>query len=185
MTIRASKAVLIYVETGSVEAMAKALGHAEYNEALLARYLPRPIVEFFRERWIRLFQTGVILEALKGSPYRFRAAAFSSASEMDEFLKNHAIRTIALDPNVASELNGPEVVFGLDVEILTLLASLCAAVNSSKNAVNPIALYWTKLARRLFAYIESPQCMRHDIRDLLVKAHERIDVSLVRGVLHA
>lgn len=185
MTIRASKAVLIYVETGSVEAMAKALGHAEYDEALLASYLPRPIVEFFRERWIRLFQTGVILEALKGSPYRFRAAAFASASEMDEFLKNHAIRTIALDPNPGTEHRAPEVMFGLDVEILTLLASLCAAVTSSRIAVNPIALYWTKLARKLFAYIESPQCMRHDIRDSLVKAYERIDVSLVQGVLHA
>ena len=185
MTIRASKAVLIYVETGSVEAMAKALGHAEYNEALLSSYLPRPIVEFFRERWIRLFQTGVILEALKSSPYRFRAAAFASASDMDEFLKNHAIRTIALDPNAGTETKAPEVMFGLDVEILTLLTSLCAAVNSSKSEVNPIALYWAKLARKLFAYIESPQCMRHDIRDLLVKAHGRIDVTLVQGVLHA
>lgn len=177
---------MIYVETGSVEAMSKALGHSQYSETLLASYLPRPIVEFFRERWIRLFQTGVILEALKGSPYRFRAAAFSSAGEMDEFLKNHALRTIAIDSASRSdETSSSEIKFGLDVEILTLLASLCAAIDIATTSVNPIAAYWAKVARKLFAYIESPQCARHDIKVLLSKAQKQIDASLVAGALHA
>lgn len=183
-TIRASKAVLIYIESASVAQMSTALGHAKCNERLLTHYLPAPILEFFRERWIRLFQTGIILEALKGSPYRMRAASFKTAAEMDEFLNLHAIKTIALADPKESDTSDSQVMFGLDLEILTLLTSLCAAAEISTRPINTISTYWIKLAKKLFSYIESTQCIRHDIKKLLHSAKERIDISMVESALH-
>lgn len=184
-TIRASKAVLIYVETGSVSAMSKALGHSQCDEGLLSHYLPMPILEFFRERWIRLFQTGIILEALTGSPFRFRASAFSTLQEMDDFLKHHAIQTISLSDSDGTTEMSSKVMFGLDVDILTLLISLCSAVERASQPVGAIALYWTKIAKKLVAYIESPQCIRHDIKAYLEEARSRVDTTLLDGVLRA
>lgn len=44
---RASCGVEVYLDTHSVEAMAKALGHTTYSSALLSSYLPEPILDFF------------------------------------------------------------------------------------------------------------------------------------------
>lgn len=183
-TVRASAGVLVYLRTQSVEEMASALGHAEYDEALLSHYLPKPIAEFFRERWIRLFQAGIVLEALKDSPYRFQAAGFPNPASMNEFLKNHAIAGIESD-ETWSEGNNSHIVFTLDLDILTLLATLISAIENASRPIHPVAAYWCTVAQRLFGYIESPQCIRHDFRLMLAQARTQIDIALVEKVLYA
>jgi len=64
-SLRASAGVLVYLNTHSLEKMAKALGHKKYNHRLISYYLPDPLLDFFQERWVRIFQTGMIVEALK------------------------------------------------------------------------------------------------------------------------
>jgi hypothetical protein len=44
--------------------MAEALGHKYYRPELLSFYLPESILNFFQSRWIRIFQKGIICEAI-------------------------------------------------------------------------------------------------------------------------
>jgi hypothetical protein len=68
-SIRATGGVVTFLKNGSVHEMAESLGHTEYDHRLLNRYLPKPISKFFRDRWIRIFQNGIIAEALKDSKH--------------------------------------------------------------------------------------------------------------------
>ena len=92
-SLRASAGVLVYLDTKSAEKMAKALGHKNYDHKLISRYLPEPLLTFFQERWIRIFQTGMIVEALKDSEYFLQATDFRNMDELDSFLRVNALKT--------------------------------------------------------------------------------------------
>lgn len=157
--VRASRGVQIYLETKSVQEMAKALGHASYSSNLLSHYLPEPILAFFQTRWIRIFQKAFICEAMKESPYLMEATKFDSMEELNTFLQNHAIK------NIPSHLSEPEnikatesqeqneesshVMVSIDSGILSALISLEEAVNTSKNKSNlsAHAIYWAEVSR--------------------------------------
>ncbi|WVV47951.1 hypothetical protein THH46_30435 [Pseudomonas sp. NA13] len=72
--------------------MSEALGHKSFDPSLLARYLPAPIWDFFQDRWIRIFQAGIIIEAMDGSPYKLKASGFDTLEQVEEFLLNHSIQ---------------------------------------------------------------------------------------------
>lgn len=152
-TLRASRGVQIYFETASVEIMAKALGHKEYKSDLLSRYLPAAVLSFFQERWIRIFQKGLICEAMKDSPYLLKATRFNSIEEFDEFMRNHALKKIPShlsNPDNENQNIGQKnsrAYISIDQGILTALISLADAVhiNTKNNKVCGIAKYWAKL----------------------------------------
>src|SRR5262249_4299956 len=85
--VRASKGVLVYLETRSVKEMAKALGHKKYSPKTLSHYLPAPIFDFFQSRWIRIFQQGMIVEAMKESALLLEATEFRTMAEFHEFMQ--------------------------------------------------------------------------------------------------
>jgi hypothetical protein len=161
--LRSSAGVLVYLETGSVQRMAEALGHQQWSPSLLDHYLPKPIQEFFVQRWIRLFQTGIICEVLKDSPLLLRASSFDTMEELDEFLKKHALRRMPAhleNPDSLPEVSSDSsecIVFGLETGILTLLLSLELAVDAAPTLPGVLALRWARMCKYLIAHLEAQQ----------------------------
>lgn len=156
-TLRASRGIEIYLETGSVDEMAEALGHACYRTGLLSHYLPEPILAFFQTRWIRIFQKAFICEAMKLSPYLLRATNFESMEELHEFLSNHRMKDIPRhlsnpsNDRLDSDRNNGHVLISIDAGILTALISLEQAVDLSPtpNQVNGLAKYWSQICKNI------------------------------------
>ncbi|MDF4881629.1 hypothetical protein P3558_25590, partial [Vibrio parahaemolyticus] len=68
-------------------------GHEKKDANLLTSYLPKPLMDFFNDRWVRQFQNAILLEAMKDSVYRLDAVNMS-AEDIEEFLSNHGISNI-------------------------------------------------------------------------------------------
>lgn len=180
--VRATRAVLIYLETQSVQAVADALGHKEHSANLLDSYLPRPILDFFQERWIRIFQEGLLVEALKDSPMLMEACSFRTMAELDAFLTNHALRDLPgkleesrlLGESKGAEASASEVLIGVNVSILTALVSLSEAVERIGPRVSGTAIYWSEFSRQVTAFIES-YWHRPDLQEMLKTARRQSD----------
>lgn len=179
--LRAQAAVLIYLKERNAAKMSAALGHKEYSPRLLDRYLPRQIRDFFQERWIRIFQTGIIVEALKDSPHLLRASGLRNMEELDKFLLTHVLRMIDVssDPKPSNSTGGTirgdkyakqEVIFGLTPEILTTMVSLQQAVQRASSPVGGKAKYWAGITERLVEHLESNLCVRPDLKSYLIAA---------------
>jgi len=156
-SLRASCGVAVYLKTKSVQEMSKALGHAQYAPDLLAHYLPDSILSFFQSRWIRIFQRGLICEAMKESPYLVEAANFQTMDELHSFLKHHALK------HIPDHLQNPEglldtpftpkdytqIYISIDPGIMTALMSLEKAVSLAERAqdVSGRARYWADLSK--------------------------------------
>jgi hypothetical protein len=189
--LRVSRAVLIYIETGSVERMADALGHHKWRPSLLDRYLPRPIQEFYTERWIRIFQNGIICEALRESPYLLEASDFQTMDALDEFLEHHALRTIpahlenpdALDVSRQKKLSGPRVLFGIDVGIVSILMSLISAVHTASRLPCGRAIRWASLGERLIAHLET-QTEQPEFWTLVAEARRLANPSKMEEIIY-
>jgi hypothetical protein len=188
--LRSSAGVLVYLETGSVEQMAKALGHEHWRPTLLDRYLPRPVQEFFVERWIRLFQSGIICEALKDSPYLLEASNFQTMAELDLFLEHHALRRIPAhleDPNIPDHINEvaphPQFVFGIDVGTLTLLVSIKNAVYTAKQEPCGRAVMWARVAERLMTHLEA-QTEQPEFHSIVAAAKRHADPCKVESLIY-
>lgn len=159
--LRGSVAVSVYIRTGSKEKMAESLGHKSYLPELLEHYLPRPIQDFFQDRWIRVFQTGVIAHAMKNSPELLGATCFSSMSELDVFLHNHALTpppsefTQPTSESDGKSLQQARLLFDISEETLTLLLSVQLAVEVAPAAACERARYWSGVSHALAAYIDS------------------------------
>lgn len=166
-SLRASVGVNIFIKTGSVKEMADALGHAEYNPKLLEHYLPTSILNFFQNRWIRVFQTSLIVESMKDSKLLLKASGFNSMTELHEFLKLHTFKRLD-DLDVASEIGtSTEVAFGISTDVLAVLLALQKAVASAERTVNGRALYWSGIAERLIDYLQSDASGREDLKQLI------------------
>lgn len=189
--LRASAGVLVYLETKNSKAMAQALGHTTYDPHLLQHYLPEPILSYFQDRWIRLFQTGIIIEAMKESDFLVEASGFSSMDEVDQFLQNHALRPFAASQaqgefdDQSAQANAQEIVFGLSAGILTILLSLVQAVDRAKKEVNKRAHFWAELGRHLVSHIEASQSDRPDLLSYLKTAREKANPDLMEQMVYA
>lgn len=194
VSLRASAAVLVYIKERSAKKMAEALGHNEYSVKLLSCYLPEPVMSFFQDRWIRIFQAGIIVEALKNSEYLLEASSFSCMTELDEFLKTHALKIIPkhlenadlhLDNNEATEqLSKAEVVFGVNTGILTAMISLQKAVAKASGQVNGRAKYWAGITEHLVNHLESVSCNRDDLKGYLLAAKRKADSAKMEALIY-
>lgn len=186
-SLRASVGVLIYLKNQSVTEMSKALGHVRYSPALLERYLPGPIIEFFQERWIRIFQTGLIVQAMEKSVNLIQASGFADMDEIDEFLMNHSVKknlfvTPKVDP--IEERENTEVIFSVNREIVTLLNNLSIAVGKTARTVHPKARYWASIAENVIAYMRTRQLHRDDFRDYLEYATAHQDTEAMEKIIY-
>ncbi|MCF5802361.1 hypothetical protein [Pseudomonas tremae] len=166
--VRALGGVAKYIETESLVAASKALGHTRFDYVLLKRYIPKPLLDFFSNRWIRIFHQGFILEAMSDSPYALAATDFKSVEEMHTFLNNHALK-IKRPPDTApmqdTTSQKKEIVFCIDENVLREMIKL--EEKSNTILTNAKEIYWSKISRKLLTYIESDECTRPDFQDML------------------
>lgn len=188
--IRTSRAIEIFIQSRSTEAMSKALGHEHYYPDLLSHYLPDPLLAFIKARWIRIFQKALVCEAMKDSPYLFRATQFNSIAELHSFLENHRIKEIPLqasDPERRAELDEvetSEAVFSISVPFLASLLSVEAAViNSADRArVCGIAEYWSSLAEKIKSEIYSGH--NRSLKNYLQSALKLVDPKKMETLIY-
>lgn len=183
---RATVGLQVFLETGSAKAMSEALGHAKYKPELLSHYLPEPILAFFQSRWIRIFQKGIICEAMKDSALLLRASNFKSIDELDKFLNHYALR-LPDSPDESEEKQEKdvrEVCICVDENILTALLSLEVAVESAdKTLVSVKAHYWSKFSSLLQVEIEK-NTYDPEMHRALKNARNRVDPTLMQGVIY-
>lgn len=198
-SLRASAGVLVYLETHSVEKMAKALGHKKYSSHLLRRYLPEAILAFFQERWIRLFQQAFIAHALQNSPLLLEVTRFDSMELLDEFLANHALKTIpehledpygnlSVETKIKQNTESAEndrIYFDVSVGTLSALISLRSAVEQSERPgdVCGRAHYWAGVGAQLCSHIENTN-VTEDLKAVLREAQCAATPELMAEIIY-
>ncbi|WP_197710880.1 hypothetical protein [Pseudomonas syringae group genomosp. 3] len=198
-SLRATRAVLVYIESNSITDTAKALGHSDVSLDLLERYLPEPILAFFQTRWIRVFQRGIICMAMKDSKYLLKVSNFQTMDELHTFLENNALKDIPESMRDPEALKNPKlsrsspqdkeaadrVVISLDVGVLTALLSIEEAVRMStrRDEINAKALYWAKLTSLLVNDIADGN--EFDLQDYLATARTQVDAAQMEAIIYA
>ena len=183
---RATIGVQIYLETGSTKTMSEALGHLKYKPELLSHYLPEPILQFFQSRWIRIFQKGIVCEAMKDSPLLLRAGNFKTMDELDMFLTNHVFSfpedPAEIEPD--EKIDGCQVYISVDENVLTALLSLESAVGSTSQAkISAKALYWSKFTSLLITEIEK-NTFDSEMNLALEHARNNVDPTLMQNLIY-
>lgn len=183
--LRASIAVQLYLEQNDTQKMAEALGHRKYKPELLSFYLPEPILDFFQSRWIRIFQKGIICEAMKDSTSFFKASKFNSMEELEAFMNLHSLKNIPdIQKNENKAINKDEIYIGVNEEILNVLLSLEKAVELANKEVSAKALYWANFSNKLKNEILSNKSNIQFVKDL-EKAKNHIEPGLFEEVIYA
>ncbi|WP_342316311.1 hypothetical protein [Lysobacter sp. FW306-1B-D06B] len=174
--LRASCGALVYFESESVDEMAKALGHARHSAALLDHYLPRPLQDFFVERWIRIMQEGLVCEAMKDSELLLEVSTFQSMKQLNTFLTNHAIKHLPahlVDPDCGLQDAGDtasdpildsKIVFSISPSVLRCLLEVQKAVHTATGPVGTRARRWCGIADRLIPHIEQDDVLASILR---------------------
>ncbi|WP_292038171.1 hypothetical protein [Massilia sp. UBA6681] len=177
--IKSTRGVLVFLETLDITKMASELGNT--NETSLRHYLPDAIWNYFSTRWLRIFQNLLIVEATKDTPYMQRALHFSTADEMDEFLRNHAVSPLIPNLDKVSEKpdRDPEVQAASELMVVAspglfaVLLSISEAVaraETLEREITPQALYWTEFTNRLKAHVESAAFHDRNIKRMMAAA---------------
>lgn len=166
--VRALGGVARYIESESLVAASKALGHTRFDYKLLKRYIPKPLITFFSDRWIRVFHQGFILEAMEGSPYLLAATDFKTQEEVHQFLSTHALKIRKSDQgkhNSEKPREKKEVVFCIDE--LTLASMLKISKTKDADLITAKDRYWSGIAKCLITHLESEECLRPDFQHML------------------
>ncbi|MEC6744611.1 hypothetical protein [Pseudomonas qingdaonensis] len=174
-SVRALGGVAKYIETESLAQASKALGHTRFDFKLLKRYIPKPLLTFFSERWIRVFHQGFILEAMSESPYALAATDFNSEEEVLQFLSKNSLKIRKKsEAEVHSRTAQPnrEVVFCVDEVVLTAMLKISSALQSSTATAKQ--RYWAGISKHLIEYIDSDECSRPDFQDMLKTARKMV-----------
>lgn len=163
--LRDSCAVRKYIETESVHAMAKTLGHARYIPELIDTYLPSIIWDYFTTRWVRQFQNAIVYEAMKESSRLFDAIDLTP-NELDAFIESHGLGEL---PDAI--LNGKhrsnskenddvytlsdETVFTISTALLQVFFAIVNAVeNNIDQSITKVAQKWFESAKFVLSHLE-------------------------------
>lgn len=180
-SLRASSGAIVYIETGSSEQAAKKLGHEGHQPNLMKRYLPKILLDFFLERWVRIFQEGIIIHAMSGSKRLVDAVNSKNMDEVDAFLSAHVLGLDKLyePPKKVDNPKGVKdiTIISLSVEIITVLIGIQLYVTENLDKANAQCVYWAKFANRIKSYINSEANLRHDFKAMFEEA-ESIAVPL-------
>ncbi|XYI40771.1 hypothetical protein DAMDJJ_21805 [Cupriavidus necator] len=177
--IRSTRGVLVFLETMDLAAMARELGNS--NDTSLRYYLPDCLWDYFANRWLRIFQNLLIVDATKATPHMQRALQFQSASEMDEFLRNHAVRPLLppddtkAPPAAAADVS--ELMVAASPGLFATLLSIAEATDQAAangRGVAPQALYWSEFTKRVRAHIVSDQFHDRGIKAMMAEAERHV-----------
>ena len=84
--IRSTRGIIVWLETGSVRHMAKALGNTE--RIVMKSYLPQWLIRKRNERNARFFQQTLILIACAGEAWLLEASDFHTIDDLEQFVLN-------------------------------------------------------------------------------------------------
>ncbi|MFY0678678.1 MAG: hypothetical protein JXR18_15480 [Neptuniibacter sp.] len=197
---RASRAIQIYMKTNSIEAISEALGHKKPCPRLLERYLPDPVLKYFQDRWIRIFQNAIIYEAMKDSVFLFDSIDISE-NDLEEFLKNHRLEPL---PNHIvngqledlsfleedSKAKDSRIIIPLSESLLISLKCIVKLVDDHKDgmpALTKTALQWFETAKFVSKSLEESKIAKFDPEiSKIVQASDDIEpfVSKFRGAVY-
>lgn len=155
--MRTTSGVVHFLETGSLHSMAKVLGHANYDPKLLATYLPTSILHYFRDRWVRVFQTGVIVQAMKSSKLLLEATNFTNDHELASFLENHTLpdineETLPILPDPTRPGN-TKVLISISLPVARILLTLKERREEVELSEN--LMHWAEFCEHLLDHLHS------------------------------
>lgn len=165
--IRSTKGVLVFLESKDLNKMAEALGHSK--ETSLRHYMPDILWEYFSNRWIRIFQNLIIVEAAKNTPHLLQATDFSTMDELDSFLKVHAFRSNNSGEEIQEINSSGELFINASLGIFSVLKSLWHAVEIAKiknKKIDGIALYWHEFTEKLGEHISNNRYKDYSIKNI-------------------
>ncbi|OEE43528.1 hypothetical protein [Vibrio anguillarum] len=197
-SIRRHRGFQIYLETRSMDAVAEALGHEKKDATLLTSYLPKPLMDFFNDRWVRQFQNAILLEAMKDSVYRLDAVNMS-AQDIEEFLNNHGISNIpvhfdhsfvqkaATDNETSESLAFDQLTYTISTSLLQLLMAIRLIVESSDDECSflDIVFHWYQSAVFILDTLHSGKHSADtDLIEMLdIAMNTKLDADLIKGAL--
>lgn len=197
-SIRRHRGFQIYLETRSMDAVAEALGHKKKDANLLTSYLPKPLMDFFNARWVRQFQSSILLEAMKDSVYRLDAVNMS-AEDIEEFLNNHGISNIPehfdhgfaeqiTNDNQASEsLVFDQLTYTISTSLLQLLMAIRLVVESSDygDSFLDVVSHWYQSAVFVLDTLSSGKHSSDvDLMEMIdIATNSKLDTDLIKGAL--
>ncbi|BBL90367.1 hypothetical protein VroAM7_30200 [Vibrio rotiferianus] len=197
-SIRRHRGLQIYLKTRSMDAVAEALGHEKKDTKLLTSYLPKPLMDFFNDRWVRQFQNAILLEAMKDSVYRLDAVNMS-AEDIEEFLSNHGISNIpdhydhgfaqqtTTDNEVSESLAFDQLTYTISTSLLQLLMAIRLIVESSdaESSFLDIVFHWYQSAVFILDTLNSGKHSADtDLMEMLdIATNNKLDADLIKGAL--
>tara|TARA_R110001583_G_scaffold132551_2_gene284536 strand:- start:2698 stop:5037 length:2340 start_codon:yes stop_codon:yes gene_type:complete len=197
-SVRRHRGLQIYLETRSMDIVAEALGHVQKDARLLACYLPKPLMDFFNDRWIRQFQNAILLEAMKDSPYRLEAVNMT-AEDIGVFIKNHGISQFPdlsedhspKHPKTQDEASDflvfNQLTYTISTSLLQLLIAIRVIVESSDDEQSflDIVLHWYQSAVFILDTLDSGKhCADANLMEMLHIANKnQLDMNLIKEAL--
>lgn len=195
-SLRRHRGLQIYLETESMSAVARALGHKEVDLRLLeGTYLPKPLTDFFLDRVIRQFQNAILFEAMKGSRYLLYAVDISE-EKITDFLKNHGISDIPF--HLGNEVKNQSqiedrispfdgIVFTISTALLQLLIAIRTVVETvdTDTQLKEIVEHWYQCALFILLSLETDMYKEEEgYKQMLEDAKANpIDSSKIMGAL--
>lgn len=199
-SIRRHRGLLIYLETRSMDAVAEALGHEKKDAKQLTSYLPKPLMDFFNDRWVRQFQNAILLEAMKDSVHCLDAVNMS-AEDIEEFLNNHGISNIPehfdhgfnqqtdTDNETSEPIAFKQLAYTISTSLLQLLMAIRLIVESEAVADDltflEVVSHWYQSAVFILDTLTSG---RHDgdedlMEMLEIATNNKLDADSIKGAL--
>lgn len=147
--LRSTVGIQALIDSHSEHVMAKVIGHDDFKPSLLGRYLPPQLLGFFRVRWIRAFQTALIIRVTEGSPWQLKASGMKDAEQMAQFLENNAFpkldNVLTRPPKAEGDYSKDGTFyFNANPQTLTFLARLMSQKEEGD------ARYWATAGRHIF-----------------------------------
>lgn len=201
-SVRKAIGIQTYLKTHSIKAVSEALGHKQPDIKVLSSYLPQSLLEYFNERWVRIFQNAIIFEAMETSQYLIDALDFS-AENLEKFLSNHRLGDMPdhlakANTSIVNENNQKdieqldELVFTITTPLLQVLIAIITIVTTASNRedLGPFITKWYESAAFIISHFNlSGKSHRHvqgvketqPLYDAAIK--HPIDVDKIKGAL--
>ncbi len=150
--IRKKKGIHTYLDTRSIEEVSKKLGHKQVNLEVLEAYLPQALLNYFNDRWVRIFQNSLMFEAMKDSDLLNEAFDFK-IENLEQFLENHKMRNFPAHMMEIEKTKTKEeeeeikkkldvLVFMISPSILQMLIAIRNIVEKYNETVPENVKYW-------------------------------------------
>lgn len=169
--LRTTCGLRVFVNTHSEKRVSEALGHAEFDRNLLARYLPPTLVAFFQARWVRAFQAGMLSVILESSKHRLRAVGLTSEKALAAVFETANIQAMRemLRPDAPTHSETDEGEGKLLFEASTssfrfVIAASCSAPVTGEE------IFWHEFSKHLLGFMKSRKGLDPEIDACLREA---------------